>query len=203
MNPDKNDTEILLLAAKQGNKTALDVLLLRYRDRLRQMICFRFDRRLATRFDPSDVIQDTYMKAHKRFDDFVVSRPIGFYPWLRRLAWERLVELHEWHFDTEKRSVRREQREVPLPDESAIELVQRLSDGQPSPSQNSIHNEDCDRLLNCLAELPANEKEVLVLRFLEELPINETAEVLGISEGAVSMRQLRAIKHLKQILGEP
>ena len=85
------------------------------------------DRRLAARIDPSDVVQETLAAADQRLDEYVRDRPLPFYLWLRRLAWDRLADLHRYHLRTRKRSVRREELQLPpLPDKSAQELAERL-----------------------------------------------------------------------------
>jgi RNA polymerase sigma factor (sigma-70 family) len=58
-----------------------------------------------------------------------------------------------------------------------------------------------DRVRAALAALPEHDREVLVLRILEGLPIRETAVVLAISEVAVRSRQVRALERLKTLLG--
>src|SRR4051812_46191638 len=85
------DTEELLDRAGQGDGEARQRLLARHRHRLRQMITVRLDRRLAARIDPSDIVQEALADAARGLDDYLRDRPVPFYPWLRRLAWERLV----------------------------------------------------------------------------------------------------------------
>jgi RNA polymerase sigma-70 factor (ECF subfamily) len=111
----------------QGDPRAPDALLQRHRDRLRHLIELRLDRRLRARIDPSDVIQETLAEAAQKLADYVRDPPLPFYPWLRRLAWERLVRLHRWHVRTRKRNIEREQVGLPLPDESAVQLADRLA----------------------------------------------------------------------------
>src|SRR6516165_5011523 len=94
------DTDELLERAGSGDTTAREQLLIRHRARLRRMVAVRLDRRLAARVDPSDVVQETLAEAARNLADYLRERPIPFYPWLRRLAWERLVKLHRRHIRT-------------------------------------------------------------------------------------------------------
>jgi RNA polymerase sigma-70 factor, ECF subfamily len=99
------DTEELLDQAKAGDRTARQRLLMRHRDRLRQMVALRIDRRMAARVDPSDVVQEALAVAAQSLSDYLRDRPLPFYPWLRRFAWERLLQLHRHHLRTQRRSV--------------------------------------------------------------------------------------------------
>src|SRR4029079_11851731 len=91
------DTDELLRLAAEGHDPARQELLGRHRDRLRRMVAVRMDRRLAARIDPSDVVQEALAAAHRDLGDYLRDRPLPFYPWLRRLAWERLVALYHRH----------------------------------------------------------------------------------------------------------
>src|SRR5262245_40686432 len=136
------DTEELLDRARQGDDQARQQLLRQHRDRLRQMVAVRMDRRLAARIDPSDVVQEALTSAARKLPDYLERRPLPFYPWLRRLAWEQLVKLHDRHLRAEKRSVLREESAaLPLPDESALDLARRLMAPGASPSKRLMLDE--------------------------------------------------------------
>ena len=126
-----------------------------------------------------------------------------FYPWLRHFAWDRLVELHRFHFNAQRRSVTRERRlELPLPDQSAVALVCRLAVGGTSASHRLLRNELQEKVRKALSALAPHDKEVLVLRYLEGLTTAETASVLGLSLGAVKSRHMRAIVRLRALLDD-
>src|SRR5260370_16601940 len=97
------------------------------------MVGLRMDRRLAAGLDPSDVVQETLAEAVCQLSDYLRRRPLPFYPWLRQLAWERLVDLHRRHVRAQRRSVLREEDRPPLPDGSAMELADRLLARGSSP----------------------------------------------------------------------
>lgn len=203
MAPVHPDTDELLHQAAQGEADARGRLLDRHRDRLGKMIACRLDRRLAARVDPSDVVQEVLAEATRKLDRYLAERPLPFYPWLRELAWEHLATLHRRHVRTQKRSVRREEPEfLLLPDESAAELAQRLVASGTSPSQRLLGEELRERMQRALLDLPQRDREVLVLRHLEQLSVADTAEVLGISSGAVKVRNLRALERLRNLLDQ-
>jgi RNA polymerase sigma-70 factor (ECF subfamily) len=196
------DTQELIERAGRGEVWARQQLLARHRDRLRRMVAVRLDRRLAARLDPSDVVQEALLDAAQQLSDYLRERPLPFYPWLRRIAWERLVKLHHRHLTARKRSATREERQVPaLPDESALELAQRLVAPGTSPSNRLLQDELRGRVRAALAQLAESDREVLVMRYLEQLSIADIAAVLGTTEAAVKMRRTRALNRLCGLLG--
>jgi RNA polymerase sigma-70 factor (ECF subfamily) len=203
------DTEELLAQASRGNSTARSQLLAQHRGRLRQMVAARMDRRLAARFDPSDVVQEVLLQADRHLADYLEHRPIPFYPWLRQFAVNHLIDLHRRHLKAGRRSVTREEMPSPrLPDESADELVERLFARDSSPSARLEREEVRQQVRQALEQLPERDRELLVLRHLERLSTAEIAAVLGVSEATVYTRHLRALKRLGELLkrhhrGEP
>src|SRR5262245_16411262 len=87
-----NDTGELIERASQGDASARQQLLIRHRERLRLMVALRMDARLVARVDPSDIVQEALVDATHHLDDFLRDRPLPFYLWLRRLAWEQLIK---------------------------------------------------------------------------------------------------------------
>jgi RNA polymerase sigma-70 factor (ECF subfamily) len=154
--------------------------------------------------DPSDVVQDVLAEADRRLPGYLRGRPLPFYPWLRRLAADRLADLHRRHVGAGRRSVRREEPgALGLPDGSAAELAGRLAASASGPSQHLQREEARQRVRRALARLPAADREVLALRHLEGLSVAEAAAVLGVSEGAVKTRDLRALQRLRALLQDP
>jgi RNA polymerase sigma-70 factor (ECF subfamily) len=202
MYPSDPDTEQLIERARHGDRAARQQLLVRHRDRLCRMVQVCLDRRLAARIDPSDVVQEALLEADRELMAYLHERPLPFYPWIRRLAWERLVKVQRRHLQA-RRSVAREDRGVPdLPDESALELAGRLIAPRTSPSSHLAREERRDQVLAALARLEERDREVLVLRYLEELSTREIAELLQTTEGAIRTRHVRALQRLRVLLGE-
>jgi RNA polymerase sigma-70 factor (ECF subfamily) len=194
------DTEQLLERARQGDERAREQLLARHRCRLRRMVAVHLDRRLAARVDPSDVVQEALAEAAGKLDDYLHAQPLPFYPWLRRVAWERLVKLHRWHRQARRNVAREEPGVLSLPDESAVELAGLLMASGSSPSHRVVRAELLGRVQAALGRLRNLDREVLVLRYLEGLSTREIAATLRISEGAVAMRHLRALQGLRRLL---
>lgn len=195
------DTEELLRRTGAGDRNARGALLQRHRERLRRMIALRLDPRLAARVDPSDVVQDVLAEADHRLDRYIHTRPLPFYPWLRQLAWDRLADQHRQHLRAIRRSVTREEGAAwDLSDASAEELAQRLLAPDESPSAGMLRDELRDQVRAALTALSEQDREVLVLRYLEELSAREVGAALGVSEAAAKKRALRALRRLREKL---
>lgn len=197
------DTEELLARAKQGDERAGVEAIARQRERLKKMLGHRMDRRLKARLDPSDVIQESMIVASQRLGEFFRQERVPFYVWLRSLTFERLVDMQRAHLYAKRRSVSREERSVlSLPDESVAELASRLVDVAGDPRAGMVREELRGRVRNALDRLSPDDREVLVLRHLEQLSVAETAGALGVKESTVKVRALRALKKLRELLSD-
>ncbi|MGP0067103.1 MAG: sigma-70 family RNA polymerase sigma factor [Isosphaeraceae bacterium] len=190
-------THDLIDRAGRGDGAARQELLERYRGYLRRMIEIRLDSRLARRVDPSDVVQETLFEASRRLDDYLRERPLPFYGWLRQLANERVIDAHRRHLIARRRNISMEKRELAIPDASAEQLLQTLMAADTSPSGHLMRQERHERLESALASLSQRDREVVVMRHLEQLSTAEIAAMLEISEAAVKSRLLRALIRLK------
>jgi RNA polymerase sigma-70 factor, ECF subfamily len=196
------DTEMLLERASHGDPGAVDELLQRHRQRLRQMVAVRIDPRLKARVDPSDVVQDALLEAARMLPEYLRHRPLPYYPWLRQIAWQRLYDLHVRHVQTQGRSVTREAHlDMELSDDSLMHLAKQLVASNTSPSMHVVRDELRHRVRQALEQIKDADREVLLLRYLEQLSAKEIAAVVGTTEAAVNMRHLRALKRLQELLG--
>jgi RNA polymerase sigma-70 factor (ECF subfamily) len=201
MAPTAPDTDELIERARAGDSAAAEAVLVSHRDRLRRMVAVRLDRRIAARVDPSDVVQEALADAARGLPGYLRKPPLPFYPWLRQFAWERLVKLHRHHIHVQRRSVAREERRPGgLNDESTRILAKMLVAGGPSPSDRMIRDESRERVRAAMARLTAGDRNILVMRNLEALSMSEIAAVVGVSEGAVKVRHLRALRRLQALL---
>ena len=171
----------------------------RHQEHLRRAVLLRLDRRLRSRVDPSDVVQETQMEAFRRLDDYLDRRPMPFRLWLRKTAHERLLKIREHHVKAAKRSV---EREVPLPDHTSLELVRQLWAADSSPSQKAVKRELARRVRQTLAQLSETDREILLMRYLEKLSNREIGQILGLDPATVSKRHGRALLRLEKYLRE-
>jgi RNA polymerase sigma-70 factor (ECF subfamily) len=189
--------------AGQGDEAARPLLLDRFRDYLKRVVAVRLDRRLAARVDPSDVVQEALDKASKRLEDYFRDRPQPFYGWLKGLAGERIIDTHRQHVTVPGRSVTLEHNDLELPDASADQLVRRLFAADTSPSHHLMREERHERLKAALASLPQRDRELVVMRHLEQLSTAEIAAMLEISEPVVKSRLLRAMIRMREEMDHP
>jgi RNA polymerase sigma-70 factor (ECF subfamily) len=195
---DDPDTEGLLVPAAEGDQVALQQLLDRHRARLRRMIAARLDRRLTARVDPSDVLQEALADAGQKLHQYVRERPLPFYPWLRRLAAERLALAHRRHIQVTGRTVRLERPDGPgLADSSDLLLIDRLVASGTSPTGKVRREELRQRVRSALSALDEGDREVLILRYLEGLPFADVAARLAITENAAKVRHFRALERMR------
>ena len=196
------NTQTLIDQARRGRAEARLTLLARYRDYLRRMVAARLDRRLAPRVDPSDVVQESLALASQRMDEYLQTQPLPFVGWLRQIAAGSVRDAHRRHLSARRRSVSREARVEDLADDLAGEPGRQFIGRDTSPSNRLMREERRVQVKAALAELPPRDRDVLVMRYLEHLSIAEMAEALGITEGAVKVRLLRALERTRSRMEE-
>jgi RNA polymerase sigma-70 factor (ECF subfamily) len=203
MPTDRPDTDQLLADASAGDNSAAQQLLIRHRPRLRRMVAVHLDPRISARVDPSDVVQEALAEAFQRLPRYLRERPVSFYPWLRQIAWQRLVKLHRAHISAGRRSVQRERAGLPpLSDQSASELAQQLAASGTEPGKRLVREEIRERVRDALDNLRPQDRELLVMRYLEHLSMKEISEVLDVTPAAAKMRHARALLRLEEFLGD-
>jgi RNA polymerase sigma-70 factor (ECF subfamily) len=201
MSNSEDASELLIRRARGGDDSATQELLAMHRDRLRRMIGFRLDPRVAARVDPSDVVQEALTEASRKLPDYLRTQPVSFYPWLRQIAFERLLRLHSRHIDVQKRSVGREARwSAGLSDQSVMHLARMMAAPGSSPSAHLAAKELREKVRSALDKLSDKDREVLTLRYLEQLSTGEIAEVMGTTKEAVKTRHFRAVQRLQGLL---
>jgi RNA polymerase sigma-70 factor (ECF subfamily) len=197
-----SDTARLLEQARAGDRAALNELFSRHRQRLRRMVELRLDRRLQARIDASDVIQEAYVEAVTRLEEYLREPAYPLFLWLRLLVGERLLKLHRHHLGTQMRDAGLEVSiyRGALPAASSAALAAQLLGKHTSPTQAAVRAERMLRLQEALNTLDPMDREVLSLRHFEEMTLAETALSLEITESAAAKRYIRALKRLKDIL---
>jgi RNA polymerase sigma-70 factor, ECF subfamily len=194
------NTSELVARAADGDVAATNELFSLYKTRLRRMVAFRLDKRLAARIDPSDVVQDALGEAHGRLSEFLTQQDVSFYPWLRAIAWNKLIDTYRRHVRAARRSVDREVIQLDLSGESKAMLVNRLAARSSSASEAYLRQELHERLRQAIDELPADDRELIALKHLEEMTFDEVGAVLRLSGEAVRSRYRRAIQRLHGVL---
>jgi RNA polymerase sigma-70 factor (ECF subfamily) len=197
--PDSAETVLLLQQVQAGDRQAFERLFALFRPGLRQFVELRLDARIRARVDPSDVVQETHLEAFRRLQDFLRRRPMPFHLWLRKTAFERLLKIQRQHTEAAQRAVG---REVALPEHSSLLLVRQLLQEGPSPSQHLVQQELVRRVRKALAQLGEEDREVLLMRNVEELSYQEVGCLLGIEPATARKRYGRALLRLRKVLVE-
>jgi RNA polymerase sigma-70 factor (ECF subfamily) len=197
-----DDITSLLNRATAGEEGALAELFTRYRKRLRQMIRLRLDRRLSSRVDPSDVLQEAYLDVVQQFPAYQRRPEMPFFLWLRLVTGQRLLRVHRRHLGAGMRDAGREVSlyHGALPQASSESLAAQLLGRMTSASQALVRAEMQLQLQAALNDMGPLDREIIALRHFEELSNAEAAEVLGLSKTAASNRYLRALARLQKIL---
>jgi RNA polymerase sigma-70 factor (ECF subfamily) len=200
--PDADQTRSLLARANSGDAAAVDALLAEHRDPLRRAVELRLDPALARRVDASDIVQDVLLEANRRLRDYLCEPTMPFHLWLRHLAKDRLIDAHRFHRKAQRRSLDREQANVPpaWAAESSVQLIAQLMDPEKTPATAAVQQELERRLRDAVADLDEADREVILMRHYEGLGNQEVAAALGLSEAAASMRYLRALRRLRASL---
>lgn len=200
--PEKDKTEELLENCRDGNSDAVNELMDRHRDVLRQIVRMRLDQRILQRIDVSDVVQDVLIEANRRLKDYLQNPVMPFRLWMRQIAKDRIIDAHRRHRVSAKRSVDREQA-LAAPrgfDQSSAQLGAFLSDQNLTPEAAALQKELARRVENAIMQLDSRDNEIIVMRHYEHLSNQEIAVALDLTEPAASMRYLRAVRRLKSIL---
>lgn len=201
---DRADPDDLLRDATRGDPRARQELLMLHWERLRHAIAGRMGQRLASRLDPSDIVNAALAVADRRLDAYLTDRSIPFYPWLHQLAHEELIAAYRRHVLAGCRSVLKENpKSLPGSDGSAAHLAERLVDDATSVAGRFDRAEEIRRMTDGLGKLPAIYQEVLVLHYLEGLTLAEAAAVLGIGDSTARMRHLRALQTIRALMTPP
>lgn len=195
-------TDALLKNLREGNDKAVNELLERHRTPLRRMIELRLDRQMARRVDASDVVQDVFIEASGRLREYLENPRLPFHVWLRHLARDRMIDLHRRHRGALRRSMDREQALPVSQENSGDQLMDQFKDDELTPAAENIRREFEERFLLALEQLEADDREMILMRHFEQLGNNEVAEILGLTPPAAGMRHLRALRKLRNVLGE-
>lgn len=175
------DERELIASAQNGDTRAFEQLV-----RIHQGTALRVAY-LVVR-DPSeaeDVTQDAFVKAYRSLDRFRGEDP--FRPWLLRIVRNEALN--------RVRSTKRRER-------LALRVINDpvSGDAAPSPETEVMSEEERRRLLGLIEDLPERYRSVLVHRYLLDLSVEETSEILGLPLGTVKSRSSRALQRLRKSL---
>jgi RNA polymerase sigma-70 factor (ECF subfamily) len=192
---------LLLEQARGGNESALGQLLELYRNYLRLVARSLISEALRVKLEPSDLVQETFLKAHREFTQFAGQSEPELVAWLRKILVRSLSNQVKHHRRLARDHQRQESLEQIL-DRSSITIQQALATSIASPSEQASQREQAVLLANALDRLPDDYREAFIRRTLEHIPFETIATEMGRSVGAVRMLWTRAVKRLTQMMEE-
>lgn len=192
----------LLEQARAADGATLGQLLELYRGYLALLARTQIGRRLQSKIDPGDLVQETFLEAHRHFARFRGTTEAEFVGWLRQILAGRLAKLVRRYLGTRRRDVRLERDLVAELDQSSQVLDQGLVAPASSPSQQAVRREQAVLLADALEQLPPHYREVLILRHLEGLSFPEVARRMGRTLLSVKKLWARALPCLRDALGD-
>ena len=186
--PEIDQTLELLRQAGQGDVAAVNQLMDRHRDALRQVIRMRLDQKIQRRIDASDIVQEVLVEANRRLLDYIENPPMTFRLWLRQIAQDRIIDAHRRHRVSAKRSVDREQSLAAPPgyDQSSVQLAAMLSDHNLTPEAAALQKEMARHVEDAISQLDDSDGEIIVMRHYEHLSNQEIAQALELTEPAAA-----------------
>jgi RNA polymerase sigma-70 factor (ECF subfamily) len=189
-------------ARTQGG-AAFGELLELYRSYLTLLARLKLGRQLRSKSDSADLVQETFLEAHRHFAAFRGDTEAEFVSWLRQILAGRLAKLARRYMGTQGRDVRLERELMVALEESSQGLERSLAARQSSPSQQAAGREQAVLLAEALDRLPTAYREVLILRHLEGLSFPEVAHRMGRTQPSVKKLWARALPRLRDALGGP
>lgn len=195
-------TENLLDEARRGDSIALGRLLEAYRQYLTLLARLQIDRTLRVKLDASDVVQETFLEAHRDFNGFRGLSVGELVAWLRQILVRNLANQVRHYRGTKRRDIRLEQSIGAAVDQSSEHLSAYVTAAIASPSHDAARCESAVILANALSRLPADYRDVLILRNLEELSFPEVAARMDRSLDSVKKLWVRGLAQLRRLLPE-
>ncbi len=188
----------LFLKARQGDAQALGELLEHYRAYLSVLTLRYLDNRLQARLDPADLVQTTFMEAHRDFGAFHGTDVGSFLGWLRNILRNNIASAHQTHLLADKRNASREVRIHATGDTSApLGIGDVIPAETTSPSQRAMRDEAAADLAISLSRLPETQREAIRLRYLEGKSLKEIAERMNKTELAAAGLLKRGLQALR------
>jgi RNA polymerase sigma-70 factor (ECF subfamily) len=175
-------------------------------ERYRDLLCMlarqiQLDPRVRRRFDASDLVQETLLKATQNLEQFRGGTEAELVKWLQEILQNALADAMR-RARAQKRDVAQEEALAVVVNDSSARLRNWLAAPDSSPSQRAEREEQLLRIAAALARLPEDQRDVVILRDSLDTPIRAIAEQLGRTEKAVAGLLLRGRRKLRELLQE-
>jgi RNA polymerase sigma-70 factor (ECF subfamily) len=176
-------------------------LLAHFRPYLTVLAEIQIGRVLRVKADPDDLVQETFLQAHRGFADFRGQTVDEFVGWLQAILASRVAKLVRRYYRTEAHDLNREQTLFEELADASRQLVRGLVTSGSSPSGKAARSEELVRVATAIDGLPPDYRQVILLRQLEGLPFVVVGERMGRSGNAVTQLWVRALRELRTRLG--
>lgn len=186
-----------MAAETQGRKP-----LEHYQGYLRLLAGLQLTSSLKAKLDPSDIVQETLLKAHQARDQFRGSSHAEMAVWLRSILANTLADALR-RYQTGGRNIAHEQPLQAALEESSMRLEAWLAAEQSSPPEQAIRQEQLVRLAEALTQLSEDQRLAVELRHLQGCKVSEVAQRMSRSKEAVAKLLLRGVARLRKLLSEP
>lgn len=196
------EPEQLLDLARAGDGAARGGLLELYRNYLTLLARLHIGGRLQSKLDASDLVQETFLEAHRDFGQFQGTTEKELVHWLRQVLVSNLADFVRRYTAARQRDVRLERNLAAELDQSSRLLDRGLIAPQASPSEQAARREQAVLLADALERLPEDYREVIVLVHLQGLSFPEAGRRMGRSVDSVKKLRARALAGLHRTLGE-
>lgn len=173
---------------------------LKVRKLLHEMIS-QISRQYRSKFDASDIVQQTLLEASHHYQDFRGKSDAELVSWLRRILSRNLLDAVR-RLRAHKRSVAKETRLEASQSDAGQLIAQRLAADQTSPSIKVTRDEDSDRLLAALEKLPEDQRLAITLHHLQGWTTAEVASHMNRSTAALAGLLHRGLRSLRQQMNE-
>jgi RNA polymerase sigma-70 factor (ECF subfamily) len=193
----------LLSRVRGGDTQALGPLLKSYGSYLTLIARMQIGKRLQAKLDEDDVVQETFLEAHRQFPNFRGTSEGELTAWLRTILAGQIALALRRYLGTQGRDMHLERELNVQLDQSSRLLDRGLVGSGTTPSQNVSRREQSVLLAQALDRLPADYREVIVLRHLEQLSFADVSAKMNRSGDSVQKLWVRALKALRQTMVEP
>jgi RNA polymerase sigma-70 factor, ECF subfamily len=197
-----SDPEQLLGKARAGDSPALGQLLEMYRNYLALLARMQIGRRLQGKVDGADLVQETFLAAHRDFARFRGTTEKELVSWLRGILAANLIDLVRRYCGARRRDIRLERQLADDLDRSSQAFGLILAARHSSPSQQAARREQAVLLADALKNLPPDYSEVIVLHHLEGQTFPEVSRRMMRSLDSVKKLWVRALARLRDALGD-
>lgn len=191
-------SRIWIERASEGDALAVDALLELHLPELRDYVQRRMGD-VLDRESSSDLVQSTCREVLQHLERFQFDGEEGFRRWLWATALRKIKDRHRYHH-AERRSPGREEGAADTP--GLEPWLDRLRRTMTSPSSGAVRDEEVQRMRQVLGKLPEDQRRVVELAYVENLPHREIAVRLDITEVNARARLSRALAKLSGLLRE-